>query len=570
MGEGEINIQVSETPRGHRGKKRQRQKRQPPKLALAIVAGLVLVVSIATIFLVSSLSDTSSDEVDAEGEKPAEEAARQVASQKEQTPAAKPPAEGDLEKEAEDSRETLIDDDGETLWASPTAGEAISLEYIPAGTPMLLHLRPAELLAHPEGEKVFAGLGPWGAAVASSLEEKLGHKLQDIENLLLGVLTLSSNELAFAARVQLAEPTNFSEIQQRHLGGRVENIAGQKTWRVGELTYFVPKDSKLLVMCPAEFASDSISGGEVTPSLVRDLQRLLAHTDSDRMATLMLSPRFLDAGGSRLLVDAGERLRNALDWLMDREATAIVISLHWDENFFAELRTTPQLQAQPRRYSQQLAERIQAAATLVEDQVIAGNWPPYARKVLARFPAMLRKFSGYTRAAVEDRHVVLRTYLPLVAGHNLLTASELLLTQSPLRSVQVSSATTGPADELTIEQRLAKVTSLSFPKDTLEQALNLLAEDIGVPITILGRDLQLEGITKNQSFGINLRDKPAEEILLEILLLANPDRTATGPAEPKQKLVYVVRDNPPGIEVTTRTSVEKRGNKLPSIFTGTD
>lgn len=565
MAEGEIDIQVSEPPRGRREK-----KRQPHKLALAIVAALVLVASIATIFLVSNLSDTSSDDTDAVENRPAEEVAQGKEPQTEQTQTAKPQEKGELEEGVEAPQETLIDDDGETLWASPTAGEAISLEYIPAGTPLLLHLRPAELLAHPEGVKVLAGLGPWGETAATTLEEKLGCKLQQVDSLLLGVLTLSSNELAFAARVQLAEPTNFAALQQRHSGGRVENIAGQETWRVGELTYFIPKAPNLLVMCPTEFAGDAISAGEVAPSLVRDLQRLLPHTDSDRMATLMLSPRFLDAGGSRLLIDAGERLRDGLDWLMDREATAIVISLHWDENFFAELRTTPQLQAQPRRYSQQLAERIRKAATLVEDQMIAGNWPPYARKVLARFPAMLRKFSGYTRAAVEDRHVVLRTYLPLVAGHNLLTASELLLTQSPLGSVQVSATTPLQAKEETVEQRLAKVTSLSFPKDTLEQALNLLAEDIGVPITILGRDLQLEGITKNQSFGIDLRDKPAEEILLEILLLANPDRTATGPADTKQKLVYVARENRPGIEVTTRTAAEKRGDKLPSIFTGTD
>ncbi|MEQ8839260.1 MAG: hypothetical protein RID07_20815, partial [Lacipirellulaceae bacterium] len=291
--------------------------------------------------------------------------------------------------------------------------------------------------------------------------------------------------------------------------------------------------------------------------------------DSDRMATLLLSPRFLDASGSRLLIDAGERLRDGLDWLMDREATAILISLHWDENFFAELRTTPQLQAQPRRYSQQLAERLREAANLVEDRIIASNWPLYGRKVLARFPAMLRKFSGYTRVGVEDRHVVLRTYLPLVAGHNLLTASELLITQSPASSTSGTATTVVPASEATVEDRLAKVTSPSFPKDTLEQALNLLSEDIGVPITILGRDLQLEGITKNQSFGIDLRDKPAREILLEILLLANPDRTATGPDDVKQKLLYVMRENPARIEVTTRTAAEKRGDQLPDVFVGT-
>ena len=47
-------------------------------------------------------------------------------------------------------------------------------------------------------------------------------------------------------------------------------------------------------------------------------------------------------------------------------------------------------------------------------------------------------------------------------------------------------------------------------------------------------------MTQNQTLALELRDKPAGEILVEILRRANPDRTATGPADPRQKLVYVV------------------------------
>ena len=69
----------------------------------------------------------------------------------------------------------------------------------------------------------------------------------------------------------------------------------------------------------------------------------------------------------------------------------------------------------------------------------------------------------------------------------------------------------------------------------------MLAQDVGVEIVILGPDLQLDGITRNQLFGIDMADRPAEEILVEILRRANPDKLATGPADPRQKLVYVVR-----------------------------
>jgi hypothetical protein len=115
-----------------------------------------------------------------------------------------------------------------------------------------------------------------------------------------------------------------------------------------------------------------------------------------------------------------------------------------------------------------------------------------------------------------------------------------------------------------VAERLQKKTSLRFERDTLETALRLLSEDIGVEIVLAGGDLQLEGITKNQSFGIDLADEPAERILQEILRLANPDKSATNLADAKQKLVYLVKTD--GISVTTRGQAAQRGEELPAAF----
>ena len=84
--------------------------------------------------------------------------------------------------------------------------------------------------------------------------------------------------------------------------------------------------------------------------------------------------------------------------------------------------------------------------------------------------------------------------------------------------------------------------------------MQMLADEIGIEIEILGSDLQLEGITKNQSFGLDEKQKPAAAILSTILAKANPDG----------KLVYVIRKTDAGerIEITTRAAVEKRGDTL--------
>jgi hypothetical protein len=99
--------------------------------------------------------------------------------------------------------------------------------------------------------------------------------------------------------------------------------------------------------------------------------------------------------------------------------------------------------------------------------------------------------------------------------------------------------------------------------------LRQLSLDIGVPVVIRGPDLQADGITKNQSFGIDVADKPAEEVLVEILRLANPDKTATGPNDVKQKLVYVIEKREDGgqqVLITTRAAAGSRGDSLPSAF----
>ncbi len=62
---------------------------------------------------------------------------------------------------------------------------------------------------------------------------------------------------------------------------------------------------------------------------------------------------------------------------------------------------------------------------------------------------------------------------------------------------------TGPAGAL--KQKI----TLSFARDTLEKTMEMLGREIDTEIVILGSDLQLEGITKNQSFGLDEKDKPA-------------------------------------------------------------
>jgi hypothetical protein len=478
------------------------------------------------------------------------------------------------EEASSTAAEQAVDDPkGELLWISPTEGLPISLAYVPAGTQCLVYLRPAGLLSHPEGERMLAALGLWGRSAVAELKSMLGSELADVDSLLLAIVPNVKGGLDVSARAHFSKELSNEDLARRFPSGSQKQHGGLSYRLIGERACFVPSkndDSKTLVICRGGLADELIDSAGEPPTLVRDVEALAAHSDADRVATLIVAPKFLEAGGSELLVGEASPVKEALHWLTGNDATAVALSAHWDQNFFLELRATPALNVPPHRLALKLRERIAAAPNAVEDIVASANWPAYGRKVLARFPSMLRTLAQYSRAAEDDREAVVRCYLPVAAGHNLVMASELLLTQPHSAESATASVPTAPAASASLEDRLAKTTSLVFTKDSLERALEMLADDAGVSIAIEGKDLQLDGITKNQSLAMDVHDKPASEILVEILRRANPDRTATGPDDPKQKLVYVVLPGKNGdvgrIIVTTRAAASKRGDRLPAAF----
>jgi hypothetical protein len=538
------------------------KKRQPiwPFITAASVLAFGVIIAV-TIFNAGSPSASSTSGPKAAESKPSDTP----------TPAA---AEAATEDASSTAAEQAVDDPkGELLWVSPTEGSPISLANVPAGTQCLVHLRPAALLSHPEGERMLAALGPWGQSAVADLKSMLGGDLAEVDSLLLAIVPNAKGGLDVTVRAHFSKEVSNDDLARR-FPSRSLKQHGDLTYRLsGELACFVPSkaaDKKTLVVCPASLADELIDSAGEPPSIVRDVEALAAHSDADRMATIVVAPKFLEAGGSELLVGEAKPVKEALHWLIGNDATAVALSAQWEQNFFVELRATPALNVPPRRLALKLHERIAAAPNAVEDIVASANWPAYGRKVLARFPSMLRALAQYSRAAEDDREALVRCYLPVAAGHNLVMASELLLTQPHSAEAAATSAPTASAPPASLEERLAKKTSLVFTKDSLERALEMLADDAGVSITIEGKDLQLDGITKNQSLAMDVHDKPVGEILVEILRRANPDRTATGPDDPKQKLVYVVLPGKNGdvgrIIVTTRAAAAKRGDRLPAAF----
>jgi hypothetical protein len=325
----------------------------------------------------------------------------------------------------------------------------------------------------------------------------------------------------------------------------------------------------VLVAAPEDAIADVIDLAGQTPPLRRDIERLVARTDADRQITILFAPNSLFSEGRSLFSGQASRLRDPLFWFLGDELSGATLSLNWDTNFFLELTASPTLDTPVEKASRIFAKRVTDIPGRLEAYVATLAPRPYGQQIIARFPAMVRKLAKYTRTSVDAGRIVLRCYLPAAAGHNLLLASELATAESPTTVSTASVAASKVDAPSSVKECLAKVTSLKFAKDTLESALDQLSQDIGAPIVIRGPDLQADGITKNQSFGIDLSNKPAEEILVEILHLANPDKTSPGTHDARQKLVYIIEQKPDKtdqIVVTTRAKVKERHQNLPAAF----
>jgi hypothetical protein len=463
------------------------------------------------------------------------------------------------------------------LWDSPTDGRPLSLGYLSPGAQIIAVLRPAALLEHPEAAKIRAALGPAGQRGVEFVEQATIARLASMDQLIIGGQVTSAGKWLLTYVVHTKQAISREALAARLTGATEKTESGQTYSLANDRAYYLPSagNGKVLVVAPTDSIADIIDLAGNPPPLRRDIERLLDHTDADRQVTIIVAPNSLFSEGQSLFAGELERLRGPLFWFLGDELSGAALSLNWGDDFFLELIATPKLETTPEKAAKIFAKRCSEIPDKLQQYTSSLKAQPYGREIVSRFPTMVRKLSAYTRSGFEPDHAVLRCYLPIIAGHNLLMAAELTLAEPPGGATQVAAgdptpgAPTAPTNPVSLHGRMSKVTSLRFAKDTLEAALEQLSQDIGVPIVIRGPDLQADGITKNQSFGIDISNKPAEEILVQILRLANPDKEATGPGDVRQKLVYMIEQKPDKTEqivVTTRTRAKERHNELPAAF----
>jgi serine/threonine-protein kinase len=463
-------------------------------------------------------------------------------------------------------------------WASPTMGKPPTLAYLPPGSQLILLARPADIVGDEEGRLFVKSLGPRVAEGIATLGGLCGCGLEDIAEVQAGWQAggVDSADVVAGWTVRFLEPSPLwedADLQSKAWGKTTPKDVEGETVHVGKpLSFWLPsaEEGRVLVMAPETLidamvaavpAAGPKNGGDVlVASLPQPLEQLVGMLDRTRHLTLLGSPHYLVTDGRPLMAGPLDALVEPLGSFFGEGVKAAALSLHCGDNFYAELDTIATRAEPAKPLAVRLSRQLEKVADAVEDFCAAITPHPYGRKLVMRLPSMIRVLSANARCGAEGSGVVLNAYLPRHAGHNLVLASELALEQSPEHALAASAVAVKTPTAVNGGQAggLQKKISLVFAKDTLEKSIQMVADEIGMPIEILGGDLQLEGITKNQSFGLDERDKPAEAVLRTILA-----RSDSG-----GRLVYVVRkrDGVESIEITTKAAAAKRGDTVPPGF----
>jgi len=449
---------------------------------------------------------------------------------------------------------------GPPQWESPTAGKPLDLSYLPPGVQIVFALRPSAIVAHREGDKLLDAMGRWGELLRKDLVEIAGTPLANIERVHVGLLDNSPNPPLRAWVIWTIEPISWDQRLDQWEGGETFELSGKKVFQRDGIVFVEPRsgEGRLLVVAPREAAEEILATSGKPPRLRRELEVLAENSDADRMINVLFAPNFLFSGGKQLFADEAEILKRPVADFLGEEARGGLLSLHLDEDFFIELRLHGSADQLPLVMARNWRKRVHGIPSRVSSHVWSLEPSPYSRKVLAQLPQMVEMLEKYTRVAVEGRQTILRCYLPVEAAHNLALATRLTLYESSGTPTIARQATSQPT--MSVAERLAGPYELTIPRGPLDQAVAQVSRDLGVAIVILGNDLQLEGITKNQSFALKVEDSTFRGVLLEILRLSNPDG----------KLVYVIKPKPDGgdeaIYITTRAAVSERGDPLPPEF----
>ncbi len=462
---------------------------------------------------------------------------------------------------------------------------------------MILALRPGELLRSDSPADWQGWFGPELDPVLVSLQKRCGVPPEQMQRLVVSLLPGRDGEPVASLAVWLGEPVALDTLLHRWNATASRTPDGQTIYAGDEADAYFVADGAEGAKSVSAFAVGTVEhmrlvaeGGGGPIPLPRALEMAWGASSDQADVVAVISPNFLFADGRNLLQRHAPGAIAPLRDLLIPNVTAALVMFDTSNAWYGEVRLVPGGTSSPAALMRVLQERTAELPALGEAFVVQSDVAASWRALAIRLPQYLRALQEQTRFGVSQAMPTANFYLPAEAAPQVALASLLALSTSgaPASSGGTSAGTmnatpaSAPQSQpISIEQLLDTPLSISFDQESLETAVSMIGEEFArsLPegaarpqITIIGGDLEKSGITQNQQVrDFQMRDVPLRNVLTQLVLGANPDKTATGPADPKQSLIWVVdpaaTPQTPALLITTRPQAQAKGYALPREFT---
>ncbi len=487
-----------------------------------------------------------------------------------------------------------VSDDASALWLPPSADEPPRLEMIPRGPQMVLVLRPKQLLESTAGQQFLAAFDKEIGDVWQQLEARTGVPPDAMERLTVAFDSRGDGIPTVALGVQLASPVALStlrakwDVETARTPGGATILAGD-----GEDAFFVSDTADEALV--ERFAVGSIEqikdvaeieGGPIP--LPRQLENLWKSATASSDVNLLLLPNYLFADGRTLLQQHAPEVIEPLRTFLQPDASGVLLKTtldhQWyegDPQWYVELRVMPGPGTTAAAVARKMEASVAGLPAWAENFLIQSSPDASWRALALRYPQMLYTLKKFARYGISGDAATTNIYLPAEAAPNIGLAT-LLAANTPRGGARPAMVVAPSAvqDPLTLTQMLELPLSVSFEQESLEFAGQAVMDELKSKLpegsaepkyVLLGGDLQKEGITQNQQIrDFKATDMPLREILTQLVMRANIDKSVTSATQPEQLLVWVVAPNPnsPSEEaflVTTRAGAAGK-YELPKEF----
>ena len=371
-------------------------------------------------------------------------------------------------------------------------------------------------------------------------------ELVEVSQLIVSLHTTPDFEYEPFFVVTTSKPREIDELLQ------LWNRPARTTTEIGQQLFAATNSEQAFYLFPSRDADRSLAGSDQIQApisrfafgsrpaieevannlganpLAGSLKKIADWTDRDRhLNVLFLRNALFNDEGQQLMGPRLQTVNRELAIMVPESVRGGLFSLHLDQGTYLELMFDRSVDIQP----EDLISLLKKQLRIQRDQLtqFVGQIPPspYWDKVRLKYDNMLADLFRNLRWDVEHGEVATNCWLPPMAAHNLIAASELVISfSSGNAGTTTPTVTTGPQ---TFEELLAIERDLTIanPPD-----LNVLMAEIEADVNddyrvlpfrfrirLLGSDLEQQGITKNQRPGeLKINQTPLADILTAVMV----------------------------------------------------